>query len=58
MKVFSLVVYVVLQLLCLPLLIVGVLLGAYRQMVVSKRLGLSNTAIKVIQARWTMDRFG
>ena len=38
MKVFSLVVYVVLQVLCLPLLIVGVLLATYRQMVVSKRL--------------------
>ena len=58
MKLFSLVIYVVLQVLCLPLLIVGVLLATYRQMVVSKRLGLSQTAIEVIQARWTMDRFG
>jgi methyltransferase (TIGR00027 family) len=58
MKVFSVVVYVVLQVLCLPLAIVGVLLATYRQMVVSKRLGLSQTAIEVIQARWTMDRFG
>ena len=58
MKLFSVVVYVVLQVLCLPLLIVGVVLASYRQLVVSKRLGLSQTAIEVIQARWTMDRFG
>ena len=58
MKLFSVVVYVVLQVLCLPLLIVGVVLASYRQLVVSKRLGLSQTAIEVIQARWIMDRFG
>ena len=58
MKLLSFVVYVLLQVLCLPLLIVGVVLASYRQLVVSKRLGLSQTAIEVIQARWTMDRFG
>ena len=58
MKLLSFVVYVVLQVLCLPLLIVGVVLASYRQLVVSKRLGLSQTAIEVIQARWIMDRFG
>ena len=57
MKLLSFVVYVVLQVLCLPLLIVGVVLTSYRQLVVSKRLGLSQSAIEVIQTRWTMDRF-
>ena len=31
---------------------------AYRQMVVSRRLGTSQTAIEVINGRWTMDWFG
>ena len=58
MKLLSFVVYVLLQVLCLPLMIVGVVLASYRQLVVSKRLGLSQTAIEVILSRWTMDRFG
>jgi methyltransferase (TIGR00027 family) len=37
---------------------VGLLLTAYKQIVVSKRLGVSQTAIEIINGRWTMHIFG
>ncbi len=58
MKYFSYVVFVPLQIICLPLAIVGLLLTAYRQIIVSKRLGVSQTAIEIINGRWTMHVFG
>ena len=52
------VVFVVLQVAFLPLAVLGVLMVTYRQIVVSRRLGSSATAIEVINGRWTMDWFG
>ena len=52
------VVFVVLQVAFLPLAVLGVLMVSYRQLVVSRRLGSSQTAIEVINGRWTMDWFG
>ena len=48
MRLMSWLVFVPLQLLWTPLSILGVVWVAYRQMVVSKRLGVSQTAIEVI----------
>ena len=36
----------------------GILLVAYRQMGVSKKLGISQTAIEILNGRWTMHVFG
>ncbi len=58
MLLLAFVAFVVLQIVCFPLLIVGILLVTYKQMVVSKRLGVSGTAIEVINGRWTMHIFG
>ena len=52
------VVFVVLQVVFLPLAVLGTLMVTYRQLVVSRRLGSSATAIEVINGRWTMDWFG
>lgn len=41
----------------LPLAIVGFVVVAYKQMVVSKRLGVSQTMVEVLNARWTMHVF-
>jgi methyltransferase (TIGR00027 family) len=57
MSVLSFPVFVLLQIAFLPLALVGVLLVAYKQMVVSKRLGVSQTAIEVLNGRWTMHVF-
>ena len=58
MSLVSLLVYIPLQIAFVPMAVAGILLVAYKQMVVSKRLGVSQTAIEVINGRWTMDVFG
>ena len=58
MNILSWVIYIPLQILFLPIVILGALLVAYKQIVVSKKLGLSMTAIEVINGRWTMHIFG
>ena len=58
MNLISFFVFVVLQIIFLPIGLIGVLLVAYKQMVISKRLGVSQTAIEVLNGRWTMHVFG
>ncbi len=58
MRLIAWVVFVVLQVAFLPLAVLGTLMVTYRQLVVSRRLGSSQTAIEVINGRWTMDWFG
>lgn len=58
MSLISLLVYLPLQLVFVPLAILGAVLVGYKQLVVSKRLGISQTAIEVINGRWTMHVFG
>jgi hypothetical protein len=50
-------IYVPLQICWLPISILGGILVAYKQLIVSKRLGLSQTAIEVFNGRWTMEIF-
>lgn len=52
------VVFVVLQAAWLPLTVAAAVLVTYRQLVVSRRLGVSQTGIEVVNGRWTMDWFG
>ena len=58
MSLFSLAIYIPLQIALIPIAILGILLVVFRQMVVSKRLGISQTAIEVLNGRWTMHIFG
>ena len=58
MSILSWIVYIPLQIVFLPLVILGTVLVAYKQIIVSKRLGLSLTAIEVLNGRWTMHWFG
>jgi methyltransferase (TIGR00027 family) len=57
MGIISFLVFVVLQIAFLPLAIVGLVLVISRQLIVSKRLGVSQTGIKVLHGRWTMHVF-
>jgi len=57
-KLLSWLVYVPLQIATLPLAIVGAATVAYRQLVVSQRLGVSQTAIEILNGRWTLHVFG
>jgi methyltransferase (TIGR00027 family) len=57
MRILALLVFVPLQIAFVPLAILGVLLQTYRQMVGSRRLGVSQTGIEVLGGRWTMHIF-
>jgi len=54
----ALIVFITLQILFIPLTIMGGILVAYKQLVVSNKLGVSQTAIEIINGRWTMHIFG
>ena len=58
MKLLSWLVYIPLQVLAFPFAIAGGLLVAYRQILVSRRLGVSQTAIEIFNGRWTLHIFG
>ena len=51
-------IYIPLQILWLPLSVLGVLWVAYKQIWRSKALGLSQTAVEIINGRWTGHVFG
>ena len=55
---FALLVFIPLQILFIPLAIIGAILVGYRQLVVSRKLGVSQTAIEILNGRWTMHVFG
>lgn len=57
MNALSWLIFVPLQILFLPITILSALFVAYRQIWISKKLGLSMTAIEVINGRWTMHIF-
>ena len=58
MSFISLLVYIPLQILFIPIAIFGAVLVGYKQLLVSKKLGISQTAIEIINGRWTMHVFG
>jgi len=51
-------VFIIAQILLLPITIVGAAVTFYKQVYVSKKLGVSQTAIEIINGRATMDKFG
>jgi methyltransferase (TIGR00027 family) len=58
MRIVSLPIFVVLQLVMLPLALVGVCWVAWRQIGVSRALGVSHTGIEILNGRWTAHVFG
>lgn len=50
--------FIILQIMFIPVAVVGLILLAVKQLIVSKRMGVSSTAISVIGNRWYMDVFG
>jgi methyltransferase (TIGR00027 family) len=52
------IVFAVLQVLFIPLAIVGIAGSMYNQFVVSKKLGVSGTAVQIASERFIMDQFG
>lgn len=58
MRILSFLIFVPLQIAFLPLAVLGFIIVAYKQIVVSRRLGVSQTGIEVLNGRWTMHVFG
>jgi methyltransferase (TIGR00027 family) len=58
MKIVRVLLFVAVQLVLLPLFIVGFVFIALQQILVSKKLGLSGTAVDVLQTRWIQHYFG
>jgi len=57
-NIIALLIFIILQILFIPLAIIGAILVAYKQLRVSQKLGVSQTAIEIINGRWTMHIFG
>ncbi len=58
MELIAVFVFIIVQILCIPLAIIGVGMIGYKQFYISKKLGVSGTAIIVINGRWSLDIFG
>lgn len=58
MKAFAILFFTVLQILLIPFALVGCILVGIKQIHGSKKLGLSGTAIDVLQTRWIQHYFG
>lgn len=58
MSFIALIVFIIVQILFIPLAIIGGILTSFNQLLVSKRLGVSGTAISAIGQRWLMHIYG
>ncbi|MGV8138514.1 MAG: class I SAM-dependent methyltransferase [Mangrovibacterium sp.] len=58
MKVIALLVFILVQLIFIPFAIIGFTIVAIKQLAVSKKLGVSSTAVSAIAARWKMNAYG
>jgi|LGOV01.1.fsa_nt_gb methyltransferase (TIGR00027 family) len=54
---FQIVLYIPLQLVFIPFAIIGIIDAVYKEMVKSKKLGVSFTAVQALQYRWIMHYF-
>ncbi len=58
MKFIALIIFVVVQVVFIPFAIIGLILLMFKQVSVSKRLGVSSTALSVLSGRWIMNFYG
>ena len=56
-KLFQFIVFLIIQIPCIPLAIIGTIVAGYKEMRVSKKLGVSFTAGQALQPRWIMHYF-
>lgn len=58
MKFIALIVFIIVQIIFIPFAIIGVILLTVKQVSVSKKLGVSSTALSVLSGRWIMNFYG
>jgi methyltransferase (TIGR00027 family) len=56
-KLFQVILYVLIQIIFIPVAIIGIIVAVYKEMWKSKKLGVSFSAIKALQYRWMMHYF-
>ena len=56
-KLFQIILYIPIQIIFIPFAIVGIIVGIYKGMGKSKKLGISFTACRALQYRWFMHYF-
>ncbi len=56
-KLFQIILYIPIQIIFIPFAIIGIIVAVYKEMGVSKKLGVSFSAIKALQYRWMMHYF-
>ena len=54
---FQKIIYLILQIPFIPFAIIGLIIIVYKEMILSKKLGVTYTAEKVLQMRWFMHMF-
>ncbi len=56
-KLFQIILYIPIQIIFIPFAIIGLIVGNYKEMVMSKNLGVSYSAGQSLQYRWIMHYF-
>jgi len=56
-KIFQIILYIPIQIIFIPFAIIGIIVGIYKEMINSKKLGVSFSAIKALQYRFYMHYF-
>ena len=56
-KLFQIILYILIQIIFIPFAIIGITDAVYKEMRISKKLGVSFSAIKALQYRWLMHYF-
>ncbi len=56
-KLFQIILYIPIQIIFIPFAIIGLIIGMYKEMVLSKKLGVSFSAGQALQYRWIMHYF-
>ena len=56
-KLFQIILYILIQIIFIPFAIIGIIVGIYKEMINSKKLGVSFSAIKALQYRFYMHYF-
>ena len=54
---FQIILYIPIQIIFIPFATIGLIIGIYREMVISKQLGISFSAVQALQYRWIMHYF-
>ena len=56
-KLLQIILYIPIQIIFIPFAIIGLIAGIYKEMVISKKLGISYSAGQALQYRWIMHYF-